>query len=72
MTNETLRKPIHILAEEALTDYKSGKILTNRDLVRAYGLFIQSSLIDKLPRAYKRVAEDLIHDGYLTEEGVIL
>lgn len=73
MINEIAPKiPVHIAAEEALTRYKSGKILTNRELVKAFGLFIESSLIDRLPKAYKVIANELIHDGFLTEEGEVL
>lgn len=58
--------------EHLLEDYKKGTLASQRGVVRMFGLLIQSNQIESLGAAYKRVAEDLIHDGLLTESGMVI
>lgn len=58
--------------EHLLRDYKEGKITTQKGLVRLFSLLIQTGQINSLEGAYKNIAKELIHEGYLTEEGEII
>jgi len=51
--------------------YDDGVITSKINIIKTFSLFIRSGLIDTLPQSYKKVANELIYEGFINEDGSI-
>lgn len=58
--------------DHLLEEYNRGRITSNEGIVNLFAILVQTGKIDSLPGAYKRIVEELIYDGFITEEGRVL
>jgi hypothetical protein len=58
--------------DHLLEEYNRGHITSNEGIVRLFAILVQTGKINSLPKAYKRIVDELIYDGYISETGRVL
>jgi len=58
--------------DHLLEEYNRGRITSNEGIVNLFAILVQTGKIKSLPKAYKRIVDELIYDGYISETGKVL